>query len=181
MSRVVFMPHLLYLFKNYDYRDLDYRAVAVMMSSQVYLMINLRFSNQVYDDLADTKQSNAPPPSIQIASGVFDVIKLTSTMSFDSSGNTPGRPCNGGSCAYFYGTGESRPIGVWSSRRGTGRALVIHLRSFRCPTQRTSNCRTVRTRIQLNRRIMNNGCCAVTTKGGGDRVNAQLIDFTLQV
>ena len=68
--------HLLYLFKNYDYQDLDYRAVSIIMSSQVFLTINLRFSSKVYDDLQDKNQPTQPPPSIQIAqSEVFDIIQ----------------------------------------------------------------------------------------------------------
>ena len=39
--------HLLYLFKNYDYEDLDYRAVSIILSSQVFPTINLRFSSKV--------------------------------------------------------------------------------------------------------------------------------------
>ena len=68
--------HLLYLFKNYDYEDLDYRAMSIIMSSQVYLTINLRFSSKVYDDLQDTNNPTRPPPSIQIAqSEIFDTIQ----------------------------------------------------------------------------------------------------------
>ena len=68
--------HLLYLFKNYDYHDLDYRAVSIILSSQVFLTINLRFSNKVYDDLQDKNNPTQPPPSIQIAqSEVFDTIQ----------------------------------------------------------------------------------------------------------
>jgi len=68
--------HLLYLFKNYDYEDLDYRAVSILMSSQVYLTINHRFSVKAYDDLQDKAKPTQPPPSIQIAqSEIFDVIQ----------------------------------------------------------------------------------------------------------
>jgi hypothetical protein len=68
--------HLLYLFKNYDYEELDYRAVSILMSSQVYLTINHRFSSKVYDDLQDTAKPTQPPPSIQIAqSEIFDIIQ----------------------------------------------------------------------------------------------------------
>jgi hypothetical protein len=68
--------HLLYLFKNYDYEDLDSRAVSIILSSQVYLTVNLRFSSQVYDDLQDTSKPTHPPPSIQIAqSEIFDTIQ----------------------------------------------------------------------------------------------------------
>ena len=68
--------HLLYLFKNYDYEDLDYRAVSIIMSSQVYLTINNRFSSKVYDDLQENTNPTHPPPSIQIAqSEVFDIIQ----------------------------------------------------------------------------------------------------------
>jgi hypothetical protein len=68
--------HLLYLYKNYSYEDYDYRAVSVILSSQVYLTINHRFSNNVYDDLQDTPNPTHPPPSIQIAqSEIFDIIQ----------------------------------------------------------------------------------------------------------
>lgn len=66
----------MYLFKNYDYEELDYRAVSILMSSQVYLTINHRFSSKVYDDLQDTANPTHPPPSIQIAqSEIFDIIQ----------------------------------------------------------------------------------------------------------
>ena len=69
--------HLLYVFKNYDYEDLDYRAVSILMSSQVYLTINHRFSSKVYDDLQDPENPTHPPPSIQIAqSEIFDSSKF---------------------------------------------------------------------------------------------------------
>jgi hypothetical protein len=69
--------HLLYLFKNYDYEDLDYRAISILLSSQVYLTINHRFSIKVYDDLQDKANPTQPPPSIQIAqSEIFDVIQM---------------------------------------------------------------------------------------------------------
>jgi hypothetical protein len=68
--------HLLYLFKNYAYEDLDYRSISVLLSSQVYLMINHRFSNKVYDDLQDMTDPTKPPPSIQIPqSDIFDIIQ----------------------------------------------------------------------------------------------------------
>lgn len=68
--------HLLYLFKNYTYEDLDKHAVSVLLSSQVYLMINHRFSHQAYDDLQDMTDPMKPPPSIQIAqSEIFDIIQ----------------------------------------------------------------------------------------------------------
>ena len=42
--------HLLYLFKNYTYEELDKHALSVLLSSQVYLMIKHCFSSQSYDD-----------------------------------------------------------------------------------------------------------------------------------
>jgi hypothetical protein len=69
--------HLMYLFKNYDYEELDYRAVSILLSSQVYLTINHRFSRNVYDDLQDSSNPTHPPPSIQIAqSEIFDLIQF---------------------------------------------------------------------------------------------------------
>lgn len=68
--------HLLYLFKNYTFEELDYRAMSVLLSSQVYLTINHRFSSNIYDDLQDTSNPTRPPPSIQIAqSEIFDIIQ----------------------------------------------------------------------------------------------------------
>lgn len=67
----------MYLFKNYDYEELDYRAVSILLSSQVYLTINHRFSRNVYDDLQDSTNPSQPPPSIQIAqSEIFDLIQF---------------------------------------------------------------------------------------------------------
>ena len=68
--------HLLYCFKNYIYEDIDKHALSVLLSSQVYLMINHRFSSQAYDDLQDMVDPTKPPPSIQISqSEVFDIIQ----------------------------------------------------------------------------------------------------------
>jgi hypothetical protein len=68
--------HLIYLFKNYSYEEFDYRSISVLLTSQVYLSINHRFSNKAYDDLADSSDPSKPPPSIQIAqSEIFDIIQ----------------------------------------------------------------------------------------------------------
>ena len=67
---------LLYLFKNYDYEDLDYRAVAILMSSQLYRTINHRFSIKVYDDLQYKASPTQPLPPIQTAQlEIFDIIQ----------------------------------------------------------------------------------------------------------
>jgi len=68
--------HLIYLFKNKNFEEFDIRIVSVLLSSQVYLTINNRFSNQVYDDLHDSSDPTKPPPSIQIAqSEIFDILQ----------------------------------------------------------------------------------------------------------
>lgn len=68
--------HLLYLFKNFTYNEFDYRAVSVLLSSQVYLSINHRFSLRTHDDLQDTGNPADPPPNIQFAqSEMFDVMQ----------------------------------------------------------------------------------------------------------
>ena len=46
--------HLIYLFKNYTFEEFDRRSISVLLSSQVYLSINHRFSSKAYDDLADS-------------------------------------------------------------------------------------------------------------------------------
>ena len=68
--------HLIYIFKNYNYQDLDFRAISILLSSQVYLIINYQFSNSVYDDFQDTGNPALPPLSIQIAqSEIFYIIQ----------------------------------------------------------------------------------------------------------
>ena len=68
--------HLIYLFKNYTYEEFDYRSISVLLTSQVYLSINHRFSNQAYDDLADSSDPSRPPPGLQISqSEIFDIIQ----------------------------------------------------------------------------------------------------------
>jgi hypothetical protein len=75
-SSCIVHAHLLYLFRNHTYEDLNFHAISVILSSQVYLMINHRFSSSVYDDLQDTADPTHPPPSIQIAqSEIFDIIQ----------------------------------------------------------------------------------------------------------
>jgi hypothetical protein len=68
--------HLIYLFKNDSYEEFDYRSISVLLTSQVYLSINHRFSNKAYDDLADSSDPSKPPPLIQVAqSEIFDIIQ----------------------------------------------------------------------------------------------------------
>lgn len=68
--------HLIYMFKNYTYEEFNYRTISTLLTSQVYLSINHRFSNKAYDDLADSSDPSKPPPSIQIAqSEIFDIIQ----------------------------------------------------------------------------------------------------------
>jgi hypothetical protein len=75
MSNLVH-AHLIYLFKNYTYEEFNYRSISVLLTSQVFLSINHRFSNKAYDDLADSSDPSKPPPSIQIAqSEIFDIIQ----------------------------------------------------------------------------------------------------------
>ena len=75
MSNLVY-THLIYLFKNYTYEEFNYRSISVLLTSQVFLSINHRFSNKAYDDLADSSDPSKPLPSIQIAqSEIFNIIQ----------------------------------------------------------------------------------------------------------
>ena len=68
--------HMLYIFKNFTYAEFDFRAVSVLLSSQIYLLINHRFSHRTHDDLMDTGNPSDPPPNIQFAqSEICDVIQ----------------------------------------------------------------------------------------------------------
>lgn len=68
--------HLIYMFKNYTYEEFNYRTISTLLTSQVFLSINHRFSSKAYDDLADSSDPSKPPPSIQLAqSEIFDIIQ----------------------------------------------------------------------------------------------------------
>ena len=81
--------HLLYLYKNHRINELDFTSVSTILSSQVFLNINHRFTTISYDDLytnthpEDIKDKDAPahkpsdpPPSIQIPQNeIFDLIQ----------------------------------------------------------------------------------------------------------
>ena len=68
--------HMMYIFKNFTYAEFDFKAVSVLLSSQVYLLINHRFSRRTHDDLMDTGNPSDPPPNIQFSqSEIFDVIQ----------------------------------------------------------------------------------------------------------
>ena len=81
--------HLLYLYKNHRINELDFTSVSTILSSQVFLNINHRFTTISYDDLYsnthpdDAKDKDAPghrpsdpPPSIQIPQNeIFDLIQ----------------------------------------------------------------------------------------------------------
>ena len=81
--------HLLYLFKNHRINELEFTSVSTIMSSQVFLNINHRFTTISYDDLfsnshpedakdkdTSTHKPSDPPPSIQIPQNeIFDLIQ----------------------------------------------------------------------------------------------------------
>ena len=175
--------HLLYLFKNYDYEDLDYRAVSIIMSSQVYLTINLRFSSKVYDDLQDTNNPTQPPPSIQIAqSEVFDVIQIHRYNVLRFIREKPGDGDHVMEAVVRIATGTG------SRDQDNSKLKKRHWKSIGHPTcygrfvpdTEDVKLRDGSYRIPRPGQSYEKWMLYVTTKAVGIEVNVQLSDFTLQ-
>jgi len=173
--------HLLYLFKNYDYEDLDYRAVSILMSSQVYLTINNRFSHKVYDDLQDKANPTQPPASIQIAqSEVFDIIQTHryNLMRFIRERKEEGDLAMEAVVRIATGTGTREQTEMkkrhWQS--------IGHPTCYGrfVPDTEDENLRDGSYRIPKPGQTYEQWMLYVTTKAVGIEVNMQLSDFTLQ-
>jgi hypothetical protein len=174
--------HLLYLFKNYDYEDLDYRAVSILMSSQVYLTINHRFSSKVYDDLQDSANPTQPPPSIQIAqSEMFDIIQ---THRFNLLRFIRENPKEGDAAmeavvriATATGTRDQTDAEMQRHWQSIGHATCY---GRFVPDTEDKNLRDGSYRIPKPGQTFEQWMLYVTTKAVGIEVNMQLSDFTLQ-
>jgi hypothetical protein len=175
--------HLLYLFKNYDYEELDYRAVSILMSSQVYLTINHRFSSKVYDDLQDAANPTQPPPSIQIAqSEIFDIIQSHryNLLRFLRERRDEGDQAMEAVVRIATGTGTREQADEELKER--------HWQSIGHPTcygrfvpdTEDENLRDGSYRIPKPGQTYEEWMLYVTTKAVGIEVNMQLSDFTLQ-
>ena len=173
--------HLLYLFKNYDYDDLDYRAVSVILSSQVYLTINHRFSTKVYDDIMDTNNPTHPPPSIQIAqSEIFDVIQAHryNILRFCREKQEEGDHAMEAVVRVATGTG-SRDEADMKKRHWQSIGHQTCYGRF-VPDTEDVNLRDGTYRIPKPGQTYEEWMLYVTTKAVGIEVNLQLSDFTLQ-
>lgn len=175
--------HLLYLFKNYTYEELDYRAVSVILSSQVYLTINHRFSANVYDDLQDTTNPTHPPPSIQIAqSEIFDIIQTQryNILRFIRERQDEGDDALESVVRIATGTG--------SREHSEDKLKKRHWESIGHPTcygrfipdTEDMNLRDGSYRKPKPGQTYEEWMLYVTTKAVGIEVNLQLSDFTLQ-
>jgi hypothetical protein len=173
----------LYLFKNYGYEDLDYRSVSIILSSQVYLSINHRFSQKVYDDLQDTPNPTRPPPSIQIAqSEIFDVIQTHryNVLRFVRENPDEGDRAMEAVVRVATGTGSRELTEKELKRR--------HWKSIQHPTcygrfvpdTEAEQLRDGTYRIPKSGQSYEEWMLYVTTKAVGIEVNIQLSEFTLQ-
>ena len=173
----------MYLFKNYDYEDLDFRSVSILMSSQVYLTINHRFSTTVYDDLQDTANPTHPPPSIQIAqSEIFDIIQTHryNILRFIRENPVEGDQAMEAVVRIATGTGVRELKESELKQR--------HWQSINHPTcygrfvpdTEDENLRDGSYRIPKPGQSYEDWMLYVTTKAVGIEVNIQLSDFTLQ-
>jgi hypothetical protein len=174
--------HLLYIFKNYDYVDLDYRAVSILMSSQVYLTINHRFSNKVYDDLQDSAHPTHPPPSIQIAqSEIFDIIQSHryNLLRFIRENPKDGDRAMEAVVRIATGTGTRDQTDVEKQRHWQSIGHATCYGRF-VPDTEDENLRDGSYRIPKPGQTFEQWMLYVTTKAVGIEVNVQLSDFTLQ-
>ena len=175
--------HLLYIFKNYDYEDLDYRAVSIIMSSQVFLTINHRFSAKIYDDLQDTANPTQPPPSIQIAqSEVFDVIQTHryNVLRFIREKPVEGDMAMEAVVRIATGTGTRAQTDKELKERHW--QSIGHKTCYGrfVPDTEDENLRDGSYRKPKPGQTYEQWMLQVTTKAVGIEVNIQLSDFTLQ-
>lgn len=174
--------HLLYLFKNYDYEDLDYRSVSILMSSQVYLTINHRFSTNVYDDLQDNPNPSQPPPSIQIAqSEIFDTIQIHryNLLRFIRENPNEGDDAMEAVVRIATGTGTREQTDLEKQRHWQSIGHPTCYGRF-VPDTEDKNLRDGTYRNPQEGQSYEEWMLQVTTKAVGIEVNMQLSDFTLQ-
>lgn len=174
--------HLLYMFKNYDYEDLDYRAVSILMSSQVYLTINHRFSSNVYDDLQDTAKPTHPPPGLQIAqSEVFDIIQSHryNLLRFKREHKEDGDLAMEAVVRVATATGTRADETEMKQRHWQSIGHPTCYGRF-VPDTEDQNLRDGSYRIPKPGQTYEEWMLYVTTKAVGIEVNIQLSDFTLQ-
>lgn len=177
--------HLIYIFKNICYEELDFRSLSVLLSSQVYLTINHRFSNQVYDDLQDTGDPSRPPPSIQIAqSEMFDIIQSHRYHVLKYMRTFPDKANDAMEAVVRIATGT----GSRTAPIGNNPVLSRHWNSISHPTcygrfvpdTEDEKIRDGSYRKPLKGQNYEQWMLHVTTKVVGTEVNVQLSDFTLQ-
>ena len=174
--------HLLYVFKNYDYEDLDYRAVSILLSSQVYLAINHRFSSKVYDDLQDGASPTQPPPSIQIAqSEIFDIIQTHryNILRFIRENREDGDHAMEAVVRIATGTGTRDQAGGEKQRHWQSIGHPTCYGRF-VPDTEDENIRDGSYRVPKPGQTYEQWMLYVTTKAVGIEVNIQLSEFTLQ-
>jgi hypothetical protein len=177
--------HLIYLFKNKNYDEFDIRVVSVLLSSQVYLTINNRFSNQVYDDLHDSSDPTKPPPSIQIAqSEIFDILQSqryhvlkymrVHPEQADEAMEAVVRVATGTGARQLPAKSPSLQKRHWNTiRHPTCYGRFV-------PDTEDEKLRDGSYRKPLPHQTFEQWMLHVTTKVVGTEVNVQLSDFTLQ-
>jgi hypothetical protein len=178
--------HLLYLFKNYSYDDVDKHSLSVLLSSQVYLMINHRFSSKAYDDLQDMTDPTKPPPSIQIAqSEIFDIIQKQRYQMLKYMRLHPKDADEAMEAVVRLATGT----GTRTKDTDPKIALKIrHWKSIQHPTcygrfvpdTEDENLRDGSYRKTKPGQTFEDWMLQVTTKAVGIEVNVQISEFTLQ-
>ena len=175
--------HLLYLFKNYSYEDLDYRSVSILLSSQVYLMINHRFSSKVYDDLQDMTDPTKPPPSIQIPqSDIFDIIQHQRYQVLKYMRLHPDDADDAMEAVVRIATGTgTRTLNEKGLKRRHWQSICHPTCYGRfVPDTEDENLRDGSYRKPKQGQSYENWMLQVTTKSVGIEVNVQISEFTLQ-
>jgi hypothetical protein len=174
--------HLLYLFKNCSFEELSKDAVTVILSSQIFLMINHRFSYVAYDDIHDMTDPIKPPPSIQISqSEIFDVIqsKRYDILQYMKRNPEQGNEAMEAVVRIVTGVGTRSMSDSLKMRRWKS---IPHPTCFGrfVPDTEDEKLRDGTYRIPRDGQNFEQWMLQVTTKAIGIEVNIQLSDFTLQ-
>ena len=178
--------HLLYLFKNYTYEEIDKHALSVLLSSQVYLMINHRFSNQAYDDLQDMTDPTKPPPSIQISqSEIFDIIQKQRYEVLKYMRLHPKEADEAMESVVRIATGTGTRTEASADQKGLKSRhwqIIAHQTCYGrfVPDTEDENLRDGTYRKPKPGQSFEEWMLQVTTKAVGIEVNVQISEFTLQ-
>ena len=188
--------HLLYMFKNVTLEELNFKIASVIMSSQVFLNINHRFTTISYDDLysiahsdEDDKENERkpsdPPPSIQLPQNeVFDLIQTQRPilLQFLAKEKTEANEIFEATVRIATNTGTRTASHSTEKAQTRNWQIIPHESNFGrfVPDTEDENLRDGSYRNHAPGQSYKDWMLQVTTKSVGTEINLQLSEFTLQ-